>query len=461
MPASPPPIATLHAKRGRRRQGSAALLLPLALFLGACGGADEPATGGPGLSGETEEELVARARGIHQRVLTIDTHDDIPFTFGQAGPGNDPGLPDGRQVTLPRMREGGLDVGFFIVYVGQMDRRVEAHYDSAQALAMMKFRGIHRMTDTLYADQIGLAYTPDDVERIHAEGRLVAAIGIENGFVIGKDLSLLEKYYDLGARYMTLAHNGHNDIADAAQPRLDFGDPREEHGGLSDFGREVVAEMNRLGMMVDVSHISRNAMMEAVRVSRAPVIASHSSVVAVADHPRNLDDEQLRVIRDNGGVAQMTALGAFVKVDAPEKGEAIQALRQELGITPGGPGGGGMGAALARLSEAERAEYDRRMEEINRRWPPANVADFVDHVDHAVSVAGIDHVGLSSDFDGGGGIEGWMHAGETFNVTLELVRRGYSEEEIAKLWGLNTLRMWREVDRVAAAIRADLAAEDR
>lgn len=430
------------------------LTLAVAASVAACGGGDAPADAGAGAGSDVE----ARARGIHERVLTVDTHDDIPFTFATPGEGNDPGIRDGRQVTLPKMREGGLDAGFFIVYVGQMDRRNPEVYDSAATLARTKFEAIHRMTDTLYADQIGMAYTPDDLERIHAEGRLVAAIGIENGFVIGKDLDLLREFYDRGARYMTLAHNGHNDISDSAQPRFDFGDVGEEHGGLSAFGEEVVAEMNRLGMMVDVSHISKNAMLHAVRISQAPVLASHSSTLAVADHPRNMDDDQLRAMRDNGGVVQITALGAFVKVDAPEKGEAVRALREEFGITPGG---GGFARALAALDAEQRAEYDRRMAEINEQWPPASVQDFVDHVDHAVSVAGIDHVGISSDFDGGGGIVGWQDASETFNVTRELVSRGYTEEQIAQLWSGNVLRVWREVERVAAELQGGAAADDR
>jgi membrane dipeptidase len=442
----PPSRRSSPALAGVSRRGMAGTAALLALLLAACGGGD--AGGTP----EGAGGVAADARAIHERVLTIDTHDDIPFTFATEGEGNDPGLRDGRQVTLPKMREGGLDAGFFIVYVGQMDRREPENYQRAKDMAIQKFEAIHRMTDTLYADQIGLAYTADDLERIHAEGRLVAAIGIENGFVIGKDLSLVEDFFNRGARYMTLAHNGHNDISDSAQPRFDFGDAGEEHGGVSDFGAEVIAEMNRLGMMVDVSHISKNAMMEAVRLSRAPVMASHSSTLAVADHPRNMDDEQLLAMRDNGGVVQITALGAFVKVDAPEKGDAVRALREEMGITPGA---GGFGAALAALSPEARGEYDRRMAEINQQWPPASVEDFVDHVDHAVSVAGIDHVGLSSDFDGGGGIVGWQDASETFNVTEALVRRGYTEEEITKLWSGNTLRVWREVERIASQIQGE------
>src|SRR5690606_9233415 len=324
--------------------------------------------------------------------------------------------------------------------------RTPENYEKAKADAMTKFNAIHRMTSELYPDQIELAYTPDDVERIHREGKLVAMIGIENGYVIGTDLSLLRKYHELGARYITLAHGGHNDIADSATPRPQLGDAEEEHGGLSEFGERVVAEMNRLGIMVDVSHISKNAMMHAVRVSKAPVIASPSSVTALADVPRNLDDEQLLAMKENGGVVQIVAFDSYVKAPDPERLEAIRQLRESLGIT--GPGG------LRSLTEEQRAEYERRMAEIDARWPRATVSDFVDHIDYAVKLIGIDHVGIASDFDGGGGVIGWADASETFNVTLELVRRGYTEEGIAKLWGGNLLRVWREVERVAAERQA-------
>ena len=417
------------------------LMAVLLLVVGAwaCSGGTEQVE----VSSEpTETEIVELARGIHERALTIATHADIPFNF--ATEEVDPGVRGDRKVDLPKMREGLLDVGFFIVFVGQTERTAE-NYEQAKADAMTKFEAIHRMTEEMYPDEIELAYTTDDVQRIHASGRLVAMIGIENGYVIGKDLSLLEKYHELGARYITLAHGGHNDIADSATPRDH--EPESEHDGLSGFGEEVVAEMNRLGIMVDVSHISKQAMLDATAASQAPVMASHSSTVTINDHPRNMDDEQLLALRDNGGVIQTVALGAFVKSVPLEKQEAVAALREEMGVEGR--------AGVRNLSDEQRAEYDRRMMELDEQWPPANVQDFVDHIDHAVELIGIDHVGISSDFDGGGGIVGWNDASETFNVTLELVRRGYSEEDITQLWGGNLLRVLSDVERVAQGLQGE------
>jgi membrane dipeptidase len=413
---------------------SAALLPALALAAG-CAGAS------------SEETLTARAREIHDRVISLDTHVDIPFNYATAEV--DPGVRGSAQVDLPKMREGGLNAAFFIVYVGQTERTPE-NYEKARAQAMTKFEAIHRMTEEMHPDQIELAYRADDVERIHQSGKLVAAIGIENGYVIGKDLSLLEKYHKLGARYMTLAHNGHNDISDSANPMARIGDQETEHNGLSPFGEEVVAEMNRLGIMVDVSHISKAAMLHAVRVSKAPVIASHSSTRVLADVPRNMDDEQLLALKANGGVIQICALDGFVKVAPAERGEAVRKIREEMGLGPE--------RRMRDLTDEQRAEYERRMAEVEQRWPRANVQDFVDHIDHAVKLIGIDHVGIASDFDGGGGITGWNDASETFNVTKELVKRGYTEEQIAQLWGGNLIRVWREVERRAAELRGEAVA---
>ena len=380
----------------------------------------------------------ARALAIHEAVMTVDSHDDIPFNF--ATEAVDP-LDAPRQLNLEKMRAGGLDAAFFIVYVGQTERTPD-NYAQAQADAMTKFDAIHRMAGEMYPDLIELAYTPDDVERIHAEGKLVAAIGIENGYVIGRDLSLLQRYHDLGARYVTLAHNGHNDIADSAQPRPDLGDEESEHDGISEFGAQAIAEMNRLGIMVDLSHVSRAAALDAIRLSRAPVIASHSNALAVTNHPRNMDDETLLALRDNGGVMQATALSFFVKEYPTELQEATTAILGEYGIATM--------RGWFTLTDEQRAEASARLEEIGY----ADVGDFIDHVDYAVNLIGIDHVGLSSDFDGGGGVVGWWDASETANVTLELIRRGYSQEDIEKLWGGNLLRVWREVEQFAATAQA-------
>ena len=415
----------------------------------------------PASSDRMADPRVAVARAIHDRVIAMDTHVDIPNNYATAEV--DPGVRGRSKVDLVKMREGGLDAAFFIVYVGQGPRTPEGNQRAKDA-AMNKFTAIHRMAEQMHPDKIGIAYRADDVARIHRSGKLVAAIGIENGYVIGNDLSLIRTYFDLGGRYMTLTHNGHNDIGDSNTPR------EPEHNGLSPFGEQVVREMNRVGMMVDISHVGKKTMLDAVRISRAPVIASHSSTTAFANVPRNMDDEQLLALKQNGGVMQTVALGGYVRIAAPQRDTLLRALRADFGVTAGRGGrGGGRGGAggsggevtgagatpptmtVEQLPPDRRAEYDRRLAEIDAKWPAAvpNVQDFVNHIDHAVRLIGIDHVGISSDFDGGGGIVGWNDASETFNVTLELVRRGYTEEQIAKLWGGNLLRVWREVERVA------------
>ena len=401
----------------------------------------ESAVEPPSVADMTEEEIRAYAAEVHERVLTLDTHDDIPFVF--ATEAVDPGVrgSGNRQVDLPKMRDGKLDVGTFIVYVGQT-RRTPENYEKAKENAMVKFDAIHRMAE-MYPEEIEVALTVGDVTRIHDSGKLVAAIAIENGYVIGKDLSLLKKYKDLGANYITLAHGGHNDIADSSTPRRNLGDQDEEHGGISEFGAEVIREMNRVGIMVDVSHISKKASIEAAKLSASPVIASHSSVSALCDVPRNMDDEQMLALKESGGVMNIVALGAYIKLD-PDRRTAQLNVRESFGGWSG----------ISSLSDAERETYEAKMAEIDEKYPPPTVSDLVDHIDYAVNLIGIDHVGISSDFDGGGGIGGWNDASETGNVTLELVRRGYTEEEIGKLWSGNYLRIWAEAERVAAEMQA-------
>ncbi len=412
----------------------------------ACG--SDAGNGGTPLS---EEEILAQAQAIHEAAITMDTHVDIGGNYGT--PEVDPCAGTNSKVDIPKMVAGGLDLVFLAAYVGQGPRTPEGH-EAAKESALNKFAAIHRVAEEMCPDQVEIAYTPDDVERIHASGKRMFAIGIENGYPIGNDLSLIQRYYELGARYITLTHNGNNDIADSTNPREG---EEGEHGGLSDFGREVVKEMNRLGIFIDVSHASRTTMMQAIELSAAPIIASHSGASGLADVSRNLNDEQLLALKENGGLIQIVALGSFLQVDPPERREAMQALREELGMADRG--------AMRSMTEEERAEYqariqelmpqyEARMAELDAQWPRPDVKTMVDHIDYVVDLIGIDHVGIGTDFDGGGGVPGFNDASEALNVTVELVRRGYTEEEIQKIWGGNLLRAWREVERVAAEMQS-------
>ncbi len=398
-----------------------------------------------------DAELEARARAIHERVLTLDTHVDInPANFRADGPNYTQRLPR-TQVDLVKMREGGLDAAFLIVYVGQTPQLNDSGYARAHAQAMEKFTAIHRLVDTLAPDRVGLARSAADARRIAASGRSVVFIGVENGFPIGSDISNVRRFHELGARYMSLAHNGHSQLSDSNTGERDG---VWLHHGLSELGREVVREMNRLGMMIDVSHPSKASMMQTLEITQAPVIASHSSARALCGHSRNLDDEQLHALKRNGGVVQVVAFNSYVVCNAERNAareDAIAALRKEYGIT--GRTRSEISEQVAALPDARRNAYLAAQEDITaRRYPAdpaATVSDFVDHIDYIVKLIGVDHVGISSDFDGGGGVDGWRTAEETLNVTRELVRRGYTEEEIAKIWSGNLLRVMEEVERVA------------
>jgi membrane dipeptidase len=447
-------------------------------------------TAGTSPAQSNDASLIAKAKGIHSRVLKLDTHNDIEPANFTADCNYTMRLTT--QVNLPKMVEGGMDVSFMIVFVGQGPLTPEG-FDGAYKQAVEKFDAIHRLTEQIAPDQIGLALTPADVLAWHKKNLRIAVIGIENGYPIGNDLKKVKEFYDRGGRYMSLAHNGNSQLADSNTGETQgysYGN------GLSPLGREVIAEMNRLGMMVDLSHPSKGANLEAMRLSKAPVIASHSGVRALADVSRNMDDEQLLALKKNGGVIQVVGFASYIKTDSKARTEALAKLRDEFELVPqgGGRGGGrGRGAAgggeanvartcplegaagvdaqgrgargrgrgnagLDALSPERRAEYDKRLAEIDEKMPAAgraNVKDFVNHIDYAVKLIGIDHVGISSDFDGGGGIDGWNSAAEAFNVTLELVRRGYTEEQIGKLWSGNLLRVWGEVEKVSQKLRKE------
>lgn len=428
----------------------AALFLALFLFVTLAGTR-------PSAQAGADAALTAKARAIHERVITLDTHADInPSNFTRQV--NYTQRLE-TQVNLPKMVEGGLDAAFFIVYVGQGPLTAEG-YDGAYKQAVAKFDAVHHLTREIAPGQIELALTAADVTRIAKSGKKVALIGIENAYSLGTDISRVKEFHDRGGRYMSLAHNGHSQLADSNTGERDG---KWLHNGLSELGRQAIAEMNKWGIMVDLSHPSKAANLQALALSKAPVIASHSAARALADHSRNMDDEQLLALKKNGGVIQTVAFASYVKINKPDSAErtaAIAALRKEFGLPApgGGPGGGGGGrGGMNALSADQRAKFAARMAEIDKTTPGdprATVADFVNHIDYLVKKIGIDHVGISSDFDGGGGVTGWNGAEETFNVTLELVRRGYSEEQIGKLWSGNLLRVMADVEKVAKQIQS-------
>ena len=403
-----------------------------------------------------EESILDKAKRIHEKVITIDTHNDINvknFTDSI----NYTQLLD-TQVNLPKMKEGGLDVTWLIVYTGQ-DTLTPEGYAKAYENAMEKFSAIHRLCEEIAPNQIELALTSADVRRINAAGKKVAMIGVENAYSLGEDLSNFEKFQKLGARYISLAHNGHSQYSDSNTGEKDS---VWLYNGLSDLGKKAVAEMNRLGILIDISHPSKEAMKQMIALSKAPIIASHSSARALCDHSRNLDDEQLLLLKENGGVVQTVAFSSYLNTEKHEaRQEYMKNINKKIADSLG-------------IEWFERSQFrtlsDEQKENLMINYqkvlkiaeanvakdttaPKAvNVSDFVDHIDHIVDLIGIDHVGISSDFDGGGGIEGWSDASETFNVTLELVKRGYTEEEIAQLWGGNLLRVLDEVQAIAKTL---------
>jgi len=346
--------------------------------------------------------LLEKAKTIHDNIITLDTHCDINVKNFTDSINYSQNL--NTQCNIPKMESGGLDVAWFVVYTGQGDL-TDKGYEIAYNNAISKFEAIHNLVNSYAPERIGLALTSADVKKIHSSGKKVAMIGIENGYPIGMDIKNVEKFYNMGARYMSLAHNGHSQLSDSNTGETD---DVYLHNGLSELGVEVIKEMNRLGIMIDISHPSKEAIRQMISLSKAPVIASHSSARTLCDHSRNLDDDQLGWIKENGGVVQTVAFKSYLN------------------------------------SEKSKANSVEKVD----------VSDFVDHIDYLVNSMGINHVGISSDFDGGGGVEGWSDASETFNVTLELVKRDYTELEIEKLWSGNLLRVLDEVSLISNQLQS-------
>ncbi|MCF8221588.1 MAG: dipeptidase [Bacteroidales bacterium] len=381
--------------------------------------------------GDQEERISRKAERIHDAVLTVDTHCDTPMRLVRSdfdlGKRNDDGCVD-----FPRMVEGGLDAEFFAVFLGQGPRNDTA-YREVYNRTIEIFEKIHTNVEK-NSDMAEVAYTADDAYRIKKAGKRIAFIGIENGYPIAKDISRVEEFYNMGARYITLSHSRNNDICDSSTDDLG-----PEHNGLSVFGEQVVQEMNRLGMMVDVSHISDQAFYDVIELSNAPVIASHSSCRALCESPRNLDDDMLLALKDNGGVIQICILSNYLKQPEPNPvlDQKMKELREKYNDFEG-------------LSEAEFEQARKEYYQVRNKYRKlATVKDAVDHIDHVVQLIGIDHVGIGSDFDGGGGIEDVRDVSQMKNITHELIRRGYSRTEISKIWGGNIMRVLRKNEELS------------
>ena len=412
-----------------------AAVLPVIFVLTGCGTGESSKD-----EVQSEEEIIARALKIHDRVLTVDTHADTPLRMIEPGfdlaERHDP-LETGSKVDYPRMKEGGLDAIFFAAFVSQ-DIRDDDGNERAKKLVIQMIDSVVSSTEQ-NASLVGLALTPQDAYELEKDGKRAIYLAIENGYPIGNDLKNIELFFDKGVRYITLVHSSNNDIADSATDSSGA-----EHEGLSAFGEEVVKEMNRLGIMVDVSHASDDVFFDAIAVSEAPIIATHSNARSVTEHQRNMSDEMLRLMAENGGVVQLTLLSSYLRDEPqnPERSAALQELRSSM-------------KSLNEMTPEERAERRLAFNEINEKFPTplATVEHVVDHIDHMVSIAGIDHVGIGCDFDGGGGIDGVFDASEVMNITIELVRRGYSEEDIEKIWGKNVMRVFEDVQKTAGVIQ--------
>jgi membrane dipeptidase len=385
---------------------------------------------------QCQEDLVNKALLIHKQIFTVDSHNDTPMRLGDStfdiAATHDP-RKGGGKMDFPRMKQGGLDGAFFAVFTGQGPLTDEGR-SSAYQRAKTTYDQIYKAA-ARHADLAAVALSPKDGYRLEKEGKISMFIGMENGYPIGQDIKRVEEFYHLGTRYITLCHSKNNDICDSSTDRAGA-----LHNGLSDFGKEVVGEMNRLGIMIDVSHMSDKSFYDVIAASKTPIIASHSCAKALCNNPRNLDDSMLKALAKNGGVIQMCILSGYVKSPEPnpERDQAEAAIREKYGD-------------WSKLSQEEIRSARAELNALRQKYPEtlATVKDMVDHIDHIVKVAGIDHVGVGTDFDGGGGLADCFDASEMSNITIELVRRGYTKKDIEKIWSGNLFRVMNEVEAFA------------
>ena len=382
--------------------------------------------------------LAQTSRDLHDGLTTFDGEMDIPYTF--MGADNDVGQETKMQVDLPKMDRGGLDGALFVSWVLQEGRTPTA-YAKARADAEIKFSAIEKMT-AAYPDRIGLAKSADSAEQLAAEGKHFAVMGMVNAWPLGPDLTWLPELYDRGLRCITLNHAGHNQFSDSSRPRAVLNDGKQEHGGLSLLGRQLIRTMNDMGLIVDVSQTTPQTVFQAAELSRAPIIASHSGVKAIVDTARNLSDSEMHAIKDTNGGVGIVAFSNYLRKSPPEQGAAFRVIMGEYGTT-------NLAQITANFPPEKVEKFKSDFAAYEEEFPPASVAQYVSSIEYAVDLLGIGYVFISSDMEHGGGVRGWKDAGEAFGVTEELASRGYSEDQIAKLWWGNFARIWRAVEAAA------------
>jgi membrane dipeptidase len=382
------------------------------------------------------DALMARAKALHKAVPLIDGHNDFPWALRDASPARDFGALDMRthlappiMTDIPRLRDGGIGGQFWSVWVPP-----SLSGDAAVRTTLEQIDVVHRMV-AKYPDTFQLALTADDVDRAFKAGKIASLIGMEGGHSINNSMATLRQMYALGARYMTLTHTHNTDWADSATDK-------PEHHGLTPFGEAVVHEMNRLGMLVDLSHVSPETMAAALRVSKAPVIFSHSSARAICDHPRNVPDDILHEVTANGGVVMVNFYPNFLVPEGGKQATELYALQRTLEDAHPGD---------MKAVEAGMNEYRK-----SHPLPKATIKLVADHVDHVKQVAGVDHVGIGSDFDGVDITpEGLEDVSKYPALTAELLSRGWSDEDVKKFLGLNVLRAMRQAEAVAASMKTE------
>jgi membrane dipeptidase len=389
-----------------------------------------------------DSALDARARAIHEHVLTLDSHVDVlvPGAASEYGPAQK------NQADLDELRRGGIDAVAFAIAVGPGPRTTEG-IAAARAEADAKLALIQGFIKDNSA-HVTLALTARDVRRIHREGKIAVIESFLNARSVGANLDGIDDFYKAGVRLFGFVHAGNNDFADSSRP---IGEPAQEFHGLSPLGKQAVAKLNQLGIIIDISQLTPDGVLQTLALSKAPVVASHSDVRSLVDNTRNLSDRELDAIKANGGVVQVTPFNPYVISPPPDYHEKLQALRAQFGLTANFPSG-----SIGFIQGSEALPTERRQAFLRQAaalYPKASVKDYVDHIDYIVKRIGIDHVGIGTDFNHGAGVVGFQDESEAPNVTRELVRRGYDESKIAKIWGGNFLRVFDQVEAVSRKLK--------